>query len=76
MPAHSVVLSCGIQNDTPFIWCLVDTEKEPTIKAVNVFMTGDTIDDRTLKYCYFVGSVINSQGLVAPIFAEKLIPSF
>ena len=73
MPAHATILSCGIQNDIPCIWCLVDTDKDVSLLRVDVFMTGDTVDADTLLHCSFIGTVTNSQGLVAHIFAQKQI---
>jgi hypothetical protein len=41
MPEGSIILSAQLQNEVPFIWVQVDTEKPLCVRLFEVFYTGE-----------------------------------
>lgn len=50
MPKNSVILTCQIQNDIPFIWVLVDPEEVTEKRVFEQMGTGESFDPRNMKY--------------------------
>ena len=67
LPAEFIALSVQIQNNTPCLWCLVETENLLTSRFFYVFSTGKPIDSElNLK---FIGT-FQSSWMVFHLFEE------
>jgi len=69
LPAEFIALSVQIQNNTPCLWCLVETENILVNRFFYVFSTGGHIDSElNLK---FIGT-FQSTWMVFHLFEEVL----
>lgn len=56
LPKFSKILSIGVENDTPFIYILLDTEKEKEDRIFYVVKTGEEIGDEYFNIIEHIGS--------------------
>lgn len=51
MPLDAEILTVQMQNEMPYLWCLVDVEKEKAFREIRIIGTGYNIGkDFTGKY--------------------------
>lgn len=66
MPAHSVVLCVGAQNNTPTMWVKVDTEFPTEAREFRIYGTGHKLDDN--NYLRKYKGTIQLDGFVWHVF--------
>lgn len=70
MPKDSTILTVQVQNGTPCLWALVDTDKEAEERFIRIIGTGHPVPENVLRYIgtfqvlegTFVGHVFEVKG--------------
>jgi len=68
MPKRSKILSIGMQENSPVMWVLVDTESEKENKSFRLAGTGHPLDIDEDTHCGFIGTLQYQLGLVFHLF--------
>ena len=55
LPEYAIILSCGLQDNFPTFWALVDREQELVSRQFQLYGTGHSIPD--LKLSNYVGRI-------------------
>lgn len=70
LPVGAKCLSVALQGSVPSLWVLVNPQNPPALRTINIFGTGDTIEDPTILR--FLGTVLMLDGPVFHFFEERI----
>tara|TARA_R110000796_G_scaffold177590_2_gene294416 strand:+ start:189 stop:458 length:270 start_codon:yes stop_codon:yes gene_type:complete len=64
-------LKVGVQGDTLFLWCMVDTDNKSLYHYdVKIYGTGNPINDKGMTKDTYLGTGLMPSGLVWHVFAN------
>jgi hypothetical protein len=70
MPEGAVILSVGVQNDSVFVWAMVDPSSPSEIRYINGYATGASLPDDP---GIFIGTVMLHGGRLVFHFFDAMI---